>query len=148
MKKYILILFMLCLAGCSAGSLTPTINTTVDSNAVYEVGDFSFECRISYDGELATVVPLSTSAKDMVMSCDGRVVTFNRNDMTKQLLYEDVTPYNPSVIIFNILTKLPSSTKADNGYIVKTPIGECTVEYDDSIKSLSIPDANIRITIK
>lgn len=142
-----MIILMLCLVGCSAGNLTSTINTTVDTNAVYKVGDFSFECSISYDGKTATVVPLSTSAKDMIMSCDGELVTFNRNDMVKQYHIEDITPYNPAVIIYNVLTKLPQSTKTDDAYIVKTPIGDCTVIYDDCIKSITIPDANINIVL-
>lgn len=139
---------MLCLVGCSAGNLTPTIDTTVDCKAEYKVGDFSFNCRISYDDKTATVVPLTTSAKDMVMSCDGSLVTFNRNDMVRQYHIEDITPYNPAVIVYNVLSSLSTSKKTDDPCIVKTPIGDCTVTYNATLESLSIPDAKITINIK
>ncbi len=155
MKKLVpLICILLTLCGCSARNITPTTNTTVDLSAVYRVGDFYYDCDIVWENGVLTVTPTTTLAAGMVMSCDGKMVTFNRNDMIKSLPVAKVSAYNPSVVLYEVISSLSilHSEKVNDGYSYNgtTSVGEFVLlqSKDNNYISLSIPQADIEVEFK
>lgn len=155
LKKLIpFLLVLLTLCGCSARNITPTINTSVDTKAVYRVGDFYFDCDITWKDNIVTVIPTNTLAAGMIMTCDGKTVTFNRNDMVKAYPKDKTTAFNPAVLLYEVFNSLSviHSEKTNTGYVYTgmTSVGKFTLTQDKNgiFKVLSIPQANIEIEFK
>lgn len=153
MKKLVPILcILLTLCGCSARNITPTINTSFDTKAVYKVGDFYFDCDISCNKKIVTVIPTNTLASGLVISYDGSNVTFKRNDMSKSIKANNASPYNPAVIIYDVVSVASAlhSDKNDNGYSYDgtIPIGRFRLVTDKNgdFITITIPDADIEIS--
>lgn len=155
LKKLIpLLCVLLTLCGCSARNITPTINTSVDTKAVYRVGDFYFDCDITWKDNIVTVIPTNTLAAGMIMTCDGKNVTFNRNDMVKAYPKDKTTAYNPATLLYEVFSSLSTihSKKTDTGFVYTgmTSVGKFTLSLDKKgvYKTLFIPQANIEIEFK
>jgi hypothetical protein len=156
MKKTIpLFLILLTLVGCSAKIYTPVINTEFELNAVYQTGDFSYNCEIVKNEDFVSVTPTSTNASGMIITYDGKNVTFNRNDMVKSISADEIVKTNPAVVIYEVFNYIETFENLDvqridnkYQYTGKTSLGNfILVQNDDnSIESIEIPTYNIIIT--
>jgi hypothetical protein len=155
MKKIIpLFLLMLMFAGCSAKIYTPVVNTEFELNAVYQTGDFSYNCEIVKSNNVVSITPTSTNAAGMVITYDGQVVTFNRNDMVKTLSAGEIVKTNPAVVIYDVFNYIDTTENLDvqkigdqYQYTGKISLGDFVLiqNSDNSIESIEIPAANIII---
>ena len=152
MKKIIpLILAFLLFIGCSPEKQTPVINADFSLCAVYKTGDFSYSCKIVKKGETVSVIPSSTSAKGLVISCNGKEVTLKRKTFVKTFLFDEIDKTNPAVILYQVFSSLDSAQNKliDDKF---TYTGNCslgkyilTQNKDNSFKTLTIPQAEIEI---
>lgn len=155
MKKIIsALLLALCLCGCSAKVITPVITTDFTLNAVYETGDFSYECVVAKKDGILSVSPTNTRASGMFITYDGRKVTFDRHSMTFSFDKAEVDPTNPAVLLYEVFSSAesmePDSVKITEDLFIysgKTTVGDyvLTLNKDNSYKSIEIPDADINI---
>ncbi len=155
MKKIIPFVFMFVfIAGCSAKTYTPVINTAFTVNAVYQTGDFSYNCKIIKTQNDLTVVPTSTNAKDMMITYDGKSVTYKKEKMIKSFASEKINKTNPAIVLYEVFSFLENTeklnvSKTDNGfeYTGKISAGNFRLmqNNDNSFKSITIANADIEI---
>ena len=152
MKKLIpIVLVLLLISGCSANKYTPVINADYELSAVYKTGDFSYSCIIEKKGETVSITPISTRAKGMIISCNGKEISFKRKNFIKSFRIEEIDKTNPALILYRVLTSLDSAqTNLIDGeftYTGKCELGKyiLTQKKDNSFSSLSIPQADIKI---
>ena len=158
MKKLILLLLpLLALSACTAKTYTPVLNTDFSTGAVYKTGDFSYTCKIEKKGNLLSITPTSTSAEGMVISCDGREVTFTRDAMKKSFDKTAVDKTNPALMLWEIFSFLENaneikSEKRQDGYYYYGTCGAGSftlVQGGDSVmKSITVKQADIDIIFK
>ena len=155
MKKIIPIVFViLLLAGCAAEQYTPVIKADYNLSAIYRAGDFSYSCKIEKAGNSISLTPTSTKAKGMIISCNGKEVSFKRKSFKKSFPIENIDKTNPAVILYQVFSSLDSAAVSliDDEFIYT---GSCslgkyilTQKKDNSLKSLSIPQADIEINFR
>lgn len=145
---------MLVLCGCSAKSYTPVINTEFETNAVYKTGDYSFICKIIKTKDSVTVIPTNTKAKGLMITYDGKIVTFKKDKMEKSFEGKLLDNTNPAMLIYNVFSYLEIAEdievkKVENEfqYTGKTPLGDFVLiqSNNNTLKSLSVPMADIYI---
>lgn len=157
MKKLIpaFLLVSMLLCGCTAKSYTPVITTDFEMNAVYQTGDFSFDCVISKNGNVLCVTPTSTSATGMIITYDGKTVTFNRNNMIKEFDKNVIDSTNPAIVLYQVFLSVESTdlstvtlVNEQYQYTGKTDVGDFVLlqNNDNSFDTLTIPNANIKVT--
>lgn len=142
---------LLLLVGCSAKNLTPTIPQSFKSNAVYSVGDYSFDCCIEYSDNTAVIETKSTRAFGMVITCDGKSVTYTQRKLKKSFDMPVVTKYNPAVILYQVFSSLPDAdaSRLDESFELKgkASVGDYSLIIDDSGNPISLSIPNAKITI-
>lgn len=152
MKK--LISLFLCVAilsfcGCSAATNTVQLKSSYSQTATVKTGTFTYTANIKYDGKCVYITPTSTNASGMTISCNGKTVTFSRRDMLNKADKSKVSPYNPAVLLYDVLTSAELGKKSNNNYIFggKTSVGNYTLTVNESseLLSLNIPDAEFSI---
>ena len=155
MKKIIpLILVLLLFSGCKAKEYTPVIKAEFKACAVYKTGDFSYTCEIIRTGDTFSISPTSTRAKGLVISCNGKEVSFKRNDFIKTFSVDELDKTNPAIMLYRVFTSLESAdVKLIDGYFTYTgnsELGKYILKQDknNAFVSLSIPQADINIDFK
>ncbi len=152
MKK--LISLFLCVAilsfcGCSAVTNTVQLKSSYSQTATVKTGTFTYIANIKYDGKCVYITPTSTNASGMTISCNGKTVTFSRRDMLNKADKSKVSPYNPAVLLYDVLTSAELGKKSNNNYIFggKTSVGNYTLTVNESseLLSLNVPDAEFSI---
>ncbi len=152
MKK--LISLFLCVAilsfcGCSVATNTVQLKSSYSQTAAVKTGTFVYTANIKYDGKCVYITPTSTNASGMTISCNGKTVTFSRCDMLNKADKSKVSPYNPAVLLYDVLTSAEFGKKSNNNYIFggKTSVGNYTLTVNESSELLSfnIPDAEFSI---
>ena len=147
---------MLCLAGCNSGiaATTPALDTEFNLSAVYKAGDFSYSCNIVKSAESLSVTPTSTNAAGMVISFDGREITFNKDGMVKSFERGTIDSTNPAVVLYEVFSnlesaenKVPSEKRELFVYSGKTSLGNFTLSQneDGTLNTIEIPDADISV---
>ena len=152
MKK--LISLFLCVAvllvcGCSTVTNTVQLKSSYSQAATVKTGDYTYTANVRYDGKCVYITPTSTNASGMTISCSGKTVTFSRRDMLNEADKSKVSPYNPAVLLYDVLTSAEFGKKSNNNYIFggKTSVGNYNLTVNKSAKliSLNIPDAEFSI---
>ena len=152
MKRIILVFFaLLLLCGCSAKNYTPVIKADFNLSAVYKTGDFSYSCNIIKKDGCVFVIPSSTRAKGLIISCNGKEVSFKRKDFIKKYPIEEIDKTNPAVILYQVFTSIENAkvNLADDEF---TYTGNCSIgkyilvqRKDNSFSSLTFPEADISV---
>ena len=152
MKKTIpLVLIMLIFSACNMRTYTPVINEDIKLSAIYKTGDFSFSCDIVKQGDNVSIIPTSTRAKGMVISCNGKEVTFKRNKLIKTYDISELDKTNPAIILYQVFSSLDTADVKliENAF---TYTGSCSLgkyilkqNKNNELLSLSLPSANIEI---
>lgn len=155
MKKIIpLFLILVTLFGCSAKTYTPVIDTAFSINAVYKTGDFSYFCKIDSCDNSISITPTTTYAEGMTITYDGKNVNFKKGNFSKSIDGDKIDSTNPAKILYEVFNYLDTSKVKRVGdtfqYTGKTSVGNFVLiqNDDNSLKSLSIPDAGITITFQ
>ena len=154
--KSISLLLTLCalLSACTSKMYTPVLLTEFDETAAVRAGSFSYRCRIGRRGGAVTVTALSTKAAGLTIRCDGKTVTFIRNDMKSSFPRDRIDATNPAVLLYELFASLESSetltAKYKNDAFVfegKTSLGEArlTQTKENLLQSVTVPDADIVI---
>ena len=154
-KILILLLFvLLAFSGCTDKTYTPVIEDKFDASAVYTAGDFSYTCRIIKGDGYVSVTPTSTGAKGMTIKYDGETVSFTRNGMVKEFPRSSLDSTNPAVVLYEVFSSLENAPEREVSlknstfhYVGTTSAGTFTLiqNKSNSIKSVSVPDAQIEI---
>lgn len=143
---------ILLLSGCTPRMFTPVLDTDFSKNAVYEIGDFSYKCKITKLENCLSVEVLSTRAKGLIITYDGEKVTFKRNKMVKSFPAKDIDATNPVLILYSVFESLENDENIEvkrveehYEYVGKTKIGEfMLIQNDDnSIASIVVPSADV-----
>ncbi len=152
MKKLIslsLCLTFLFFCGCSTVSKTVQLKQSYFQCGTVKIGEYTYTANIKYNGKCVYITPTSTNASGMTLSCDGKTVAFSRRDMVNKADKSKVSPYNPAVLLYDVLTSAELSKKSDDNYIFggKTSVGNYTMTVNKSAEllSLNIPDAEFSI---
>ncbi len=152
MKKLMslfLCLAFLFLCGCSTVTNTVQLKSYYSQTATVKTGTFTYTANIKYDGKCVYITPTSTNASGMTISCNGKTVAFSRRDMLNEAVKSKVSPYNPAVLIYDVLTSAEFGKKSNNNFIFggKTSVGNYTLTVDKSAEliSLNVPDAEFSI---
>jgi len=155
MKKLIpFVLVLLLFSGCKMRNYTPVINEDYKLSAIYKTGDFSFSCDIEKKGETVFVTPTSTRAKGLVISCNGKEVTFKRNKLIKTFDIYELDKTNPAIIFYQVFASLPDAeVHLIDGVFTYT--GNCSLgkyilkqSKKNELLSLEIPQSDIYITFQ
>lgn len=140
--------FML-LCGCSTVTNTVQLKSSYSQTAIVTTGDYTYTANVRYDGKCVYITPTSTNASGMTISCNGKTVAFSRRDMLNKADKSKVSPYNPAVLLYDVLTSAELGKKSDDNYIFggKTSVGNyiLTVNKSAELLSLNIPDAEFSI---
>lgn len=151
MKRIVFpIIFLICLCACSR-TYTPVIISAGSMNAVYNTGDFSYLCRVEWNEDNASVLVNSTRASGLVMTCDGREVTYNRNGMIRSFLIDDAPSRNPALVLYQVMSSLDTASVelVDDSYFYRgrTNAGEYLFvqRIDNTYDYIEIPSADISI---
>ncbi len=156
MKKiFPLFLVMLMLTSCASKLYTPTLTTTFSQNAVVKVGGFSYQCKISRNSDKCVVVDvLSSSAKGMKISFDGKTVTFLYDAKKYQIDGKKVDKTNIAVAVYDAFYYFESQSKLDaekveNGYkyVGRTSLGKFRLiqNDDESLNSFLFQSTDLAI---
>lgn len=153
MKKILLLLvLLLCLTACSTRVYTPVIKDEFTLDAVYETGDFSYTCRIVKTQQAVSITPTSTYAKGMSICCDGRNVTFTKDEKEMPFAMETLDITNPAIVLYEVFTSLADAEAVKNGdtyeYRGVVSAGNyllCQNTQGDYV-TLTLPAADIAIT--
>ena len=155
MKKIIPLFFaMLMLCACSAKTYTPVIDTVFTVNAVYKTGDFSYNCRIDKTDSSICVTPTSTNAKGLLITYDGKNVSYAKDDMKKTFSADTLDKTNPAIVLYDIFSYIENTEnldvkKREDGFEYKGKIdaGEFSLvqKADNSLKSITIQSADISV---
>ena len=129
----------LLLTACSQNNKSPKIITASEFDAVYKMGDFSFDCTVKWQNSTAFVTVKSTNAAGMTISCDGRKVTFSKGKMLKRVPKDNVDSSNPARLLWEIFSAI------ENGG-TKTSLGDFEVVCDKKGNIQSITVADISLT--
>jgi hypothetical protein len=155
MKRIIpIFLILLLLSGCKMRNYTPVINEDMKLSAIYKTGDFSFSCDIIRQGDVVSITPTSTRAKGLVISCNGKEVTFKRNKLKTTFDISELDKTNPAIIFYQVFSSLSDAeVKLIDGVFTYT--GNCALgKYilkqtkRNELLSLEIPSADILITFQ
>ena len=142
---------MLLFSGCKTEKQTPVIKAEYTLSAVYKAGDFSYSCEIIKNENGVFVIPDSTKAKGMIISCNGKEVSFKRKNFETSFSIDKIDKTNPALLLYQVFSSLESANVnlIDGEY---TYTGNCslgkyilTQNKDNSLKSLSVPQAEIEI---
>ncbi len=155
LKKIIPLVFVIALlfCGCQAKNNTPKL-TDFKQKASVSLGDFSYTCEICKTDEVIDITITSSNAKDMCISYNGDMVSFQYDDIFLEYEGTKIDKTNPAVAIFNAFEFIKNSenidvSKTDNGfkYEGKTNLGSFILLLNDdlSYNSLEFKDANIKI---
>ena len=153
MKKIIpFILVLLLFSGCKTRTYTPVINEDFKCSAVYKTGAFSFSKKKKKTGDTISLVPTSTKAKGMIISCNGKEVTLKRNKLVKTFDVGEIDKTNPALLLQQVFTSLgEAETSLVDGmftYSGKCSLGNYILKQgkDNKLISLTFPQAYISIT--
>lgn len=152
MKKVIIsVIAILILVGCSADSKSPELNLSFQRNAIITLGDFSYNALVKYDENTLYITATSTNANGMTISCNSKSVVYSYNSFIKSFEKSDISPYNPTVLLYDALNCLFSCEieKEDDGYtyLGKNELGPFYLKFDNSgnICSFLVDNAQIFI---
>ena len=154
MKKIIslsLCLAVMLLCACTQVVKSPQIKNSFSQKATITIGDYSYTANVKFDGSKVYITPTSTNAKGMTISCDASTVTFTRRDMVNTAEKSKVSPYNPAVIIYDVITSSSASVPKKEGgnytFSGKTSVGDYTLMMNESsdLLSLQIPTADFYV---
>ena len=154
MKKLIsfsMCLVFLLLCGCSTVKSTVELKPKYSQTATVKMGEYSYSANVKFDGKSVYITPTSTNAKGMTISCDASTVTFTRRDMVNTAEKSKVSPYNPAVIIYDVITSSSASVPKKEGgnytFSGKTSVGDYTLMMNESsdLLSLQIPTADFYV---
>ena len=150
----ILLCCIACLAGCSAKTYTPVLQTSFDLNALVKTGDFSYQARLVRDESGVSVTPLTTAAAGMKIACDGKSITLSQGAFSKSIEKGKLDATNPAAVLYEVFSYLESLEKVnsyfkDDCFIIrgKTSVGTFILVQtkNNKMKSVSVPDAKIEI---
>ena len=153
-KRILPLFLVVLLSACATQKFTPVINEDYKLSAIYKTGDFSFSCDIEKHGDTISVTPSSTRAKGLVISCNGKEVTFKRNKLSKTFDISQLDKTNPAIILYQVFSSLP---EAEVSLIdgVFTYTGTCSLgkyilkqNKTNELISLEIPQADIEVEFK
>lgn len=145
---------ILLLTGCKAKNYTPELPVAFKQNAVVASGDFSFECEICKNEEKVAVTVLSTKAKGLVMSFDGKTLNFNYNEFSHQIDGVNFENSNAAIVVYQVIESAADEEniiirKVDGGYKYegKIPYGDFILLQgdDNSLKSISFRNRDLII---
>ena len=144
-------LVFLLLCGCSTVKSTVELKPKYSQTATVKMGEYSYSANVKFDGKSVYITPTSTNAKGMTISCDASTVTFTRRDMVNTAEKSKVSPYNPAVIIYDVITSSSASVPKKEGgnytFSGKTSVGDYTLMMNESsdLLSLQIPTADFYV---
>lgn len=148
-----ILLLTLLFTGCQVKEYTPELPAGFKQKAVVSSGDFTFECEICKSEKQVDVTVLSTQAKGMVMSYNGKDLTFTYEGFSHSINGKGIEPSNTAIIVYEVFESLNTnaqSKKIDGGYqhFGKITLGDYTlVQNDDnSLKSIEIRSAGVIIS--
>lgn len=156
MKK-ILPLFLaaiLLLTGCKAKNYTPELPLNFKQNAVVTSGDFSFECEICKNEENVAVTVMSTKAKGLVMTFDGKLLDFSYDNFSHQIDGTNFENSNAAIVVYQVIEAASAEEniiirKVDGGYKYEGRIayGDFIMlqSDDNSLKSISFRNRDLII---
>lgn len=154
MKKLIsfsMCLVFLLLCGCSTVKSTVELKPKYSQTATVKMGEYSYSANVKFDGKSVYITPTSTNASGMTISCNGKDVAFSRRDMLTKADKSKVSPYNPAVIIYDVITSSSASVPKKEGgnytFSGKTSVGDYTLMMNESsdLLSLQIPTADFYV---
>lgn len=146
---------MLC--SCTAKVYTPVISTEFEYDAVCEIGDFSYDCKIIKTQNEMSVIPTTTYASGMKMTYNGKMLTFSKNNMTESFDKDLITYSNPAKLMYEVFAACENTEnitvqklKEGYAYIGKISVGNFKLlqNDDNTYKSLFIENADITIIFK
>ena len=141
------------LAACSKGN-APVFDADLRYHAVYKTGDFSYSCTIVKENGVISITPTSTNAAGMTISCDGKTVTFQKEDLIKSYDMNTIDSTNPAVLLYEVFRYLDDTETLNVGSVGelrevsgKTSVGNftLTLNSDDTLNTLSVPAAMISV---
>jgi len=89
-------------AGCQIKNYTPEIPVSFKNNVTVNSGDFSYQCEICKTEKTVTVSVLSTKAKGLKMTYDGKNLNFNYNDFSYDLDGSNFEKTNPAIVVYEV----------------------------------------------
>lgn len=152
MKKLIPLFFVMILSfsACSAAS-PPDLGNYFTYEATVNFNDVSYKAEIDYHDNIVYFTPTSTNASGMTISCDGSIVTYSYDNMINTSDMTKVSPSNPCVALYEIITEFHQSDIKSNDELF-TVDGTVTagnftlvLNTDGKIISIDIPDINLYI---
>lgn len=144
-------LVFLLLCGCSTVKSTVELKPKYSQTATVKMGEYSYSANVKFDGKSVYITPTSTNASGMTISCNASTVTFTRRDMVNTAEKSKVSPYNPAVIIYDVITSSSASVPKKEGgnytFSGKTSVGDYTLMMNESsdLLSLQIPTADFYV---
>ena len=160
MKKtlgFILLIILIFMFGsCSVKINTPEVPKAFTQNAVVTSGDFSYECEICKKEGSVSITVKKTKALGLVMTYDGKNVSFKYSTYSYDILGENFEKENAAIIIYDVISALSNdNTKLhiiDGGlkYEGKTNFGEFILVQNDNstLKSLAFKNSDFKIVFK
>lgn len=155
MKKIIpLFLLVLVLSGCAAKIYTPVINTEFEVNAVYQTGDFSYNCKIVKKDGSISVTPTTTNAAGMIITYNGTDVTFDKDGMIRTMSAAKAEKTNPAIVLYEVFSYIETADdlnaeRIDDSfqYTGQTSLGSFVLvqNKDNSFDYIEIPNAGISV---
>ena len=140
------------LCSCTQVVKSPQIKTSFSQKATITIGDYSYTANVKFDGSKVYITPTSTNAKGMTISCDASTVTFTRRDMVNTAEKSKVSPHNPAVIIYDVITSsssasVPKKEGENCAFSGKSSVGDYTLMMNESsdLLSLQIPTADFYV---
>lgn len=160
MKRAVIlsISIILLFCGCSTKTYSPEIPASFENEAEVTSGDFSYKCKICRNEEKTISIDiLSTKAKGLYFSYDGKILSFKNNSLTYSIENKNLDSSNIAILLYEAFNCIESTensqaSKTENGFKYKgmTSLGEFTLYQNDdnSYRTLIFPDNDIKISFK
>ncbi len=148
------LILLLLLSGCKVKNYTPEIPLTLEQNVKVTSGEFSYDCIICKTESAVSVTVDSTSAKGMVMTYDGKTLTFDFADFSYDINGRNFEKRNPAIVLYEVFdyinsTEQLNAKKIDGGfkYEGKISLGDfILIQNDDnSFSALTMRGVDYKI---
>lgn len=149
-----LIIMLVFFSGCKVKNYTPEIPVTLEQNVRVISGDFSYDCKICKTEENVTVTVSSTAAEGMIMSYDGKNLSFSYADFSYDINGKNFEKRNPAIVIYEVFDYINTAEqlnakKIDGGYKYegKISLGDfILIQNDDnSFSDLTMRNTDYKI---
>lgn len=129
MKKIsLLFLIVFLFVGCTKQTNIPNLNDEFTTNAIIQVGDFSYNAEIKWQNNVVYVTATSTNAKGLTMSCDGHNLIYSYCGMIKKADVTKINYDNPAVILYKAFSNNDLLT-GENGNPLSYDFGDVSIKF-------------------